>query len=257
VIKQPLTRQLWFQLFSLIALCSLLYLGISWIQRRRLSELNQTLDSERMRSLMQQINPHFVYNTLNSIQFFIFKDKKIEAENYLSKFSNMMRKNFEFSGKDYITLKEELDHLENYIEMQRIRFENQIQTNLNIELSLRQKNYLVPPFLIQPIIENSFKHGLRHSQTRASILDLNVKLKKPYIEISVKDNGIGRVESSKNKAFNLNRSSSTKNLEKRIQLLNKLRKYKANPITFEILDLYDENKMSEGTLVTFKFPIQQ
>ncbi len=253
-IDHPLRQKLWFQILIAILTLTGLFWLVNYIQREKLSKVKQNLESEKMRSLLQQMNPHFIYNTLNSIQYFIFNDKRYEAGKYLSIFSDLMRKNFEFSESEYIPLKEEIDHIKNYLGMEKIRFEDQLDIQIDIEENLKSNSIHIPPFLIQPILENAIKHGLRSSVNNRK-LTISFHKRAPYLKVTITDNGIGRVAAG-NRKKNINKPySSNINIQKRIELLNRLEKNKPNPISFEIEDLYNQNNSSDGTKVTFKFPL--
>jgi len=254
-IDSPLQEKLWFQMLSLLLVFFILYQIVVYIQKQKLSRVKQNLEAEKMRSLLQQMNPHFIYNTLNSIQYFIFNDKRFEAGKYLSIFSDLMRRNFEFSESEYIPLKDEIEHIQNYLEMEKIRFEEQLDIQFDIQEGLDVASIQIPPFLLQPILENAIKHGLRGTENNR-ILNTKIYRTDNILNVDISDNGIGRMAADKRKKKSERIYTSNLNIKKRIELLNRLDKNKNKPISFEIDDLYDNKETPEGTKVKFKFPIQ-
>jgi len=153
-IERPLHEKWWFRSTTslIIALFSISFALFFANSKNKLLKLKNELQLEKMNSLIQQMNPHFIYNTLNAIQYFIFKEEKIEAAKYLANFSGLVRKNFEYSNCEFISLEKEIEHIKNYLIMEEVRFEDKVEIELIIQDSLHAKDLIIPPFFIQPFI---------------------------------------------------------------------------------------------------------
>lgn len=201
-----------------------------------------------LQSLRREMNPHFLFNSLNSVNQFIAQNNEIEANKYLTSYSNLMRNMMENSNKDYIPLNAELEHLKKYLELEKLRFDDKFDYRIEIDPELDADAVIVPNMLIQPNIENAIWHGLRYKETSGT---LNVLFGKNgnRSHVIIEDNGIGLEESSKLKTQNQKKHESRgiKNVRERITLLNEL--YKAN-ITF---DIREKKGNESGVVVTIEW----
>jgi len=201
-----------------------------------------------LQSLRREMNPHFIFNSLNSVNQFIAQNKEIEANKYLTSYSSLMRNMMESSSKDFIPLQNEIDHLQKYLELEHLRFSSQFDFIINVDESIDADAVLAPNMLIQPHLENAIWHGLRYKETKG-LLVLSIKNKKSFIEISIDDNGIGIEKSNAIKTQNqkIHQSIGLQNIKERTKLLNDL--YKVD-ISFAVI-----NKVNDGgTIVTLKIP---
>ena len=128
---------------------------------RKISEITQA-------NLRQQMNPHFIFNTLNSIQYYMYQHDKLATNNYLTKFSSLMRKVLENSQHTSVPLRDELDALNLYLELEMIRFKDKFEYEINIDEEIDTLLYKVPTMLIQPYVENSICHGLMPGESKGS-----------------------------------------------------------------------------------------
>jgi tetratricopeptide (TPR) repeat protein len=205
-------------------------------------------------SLRKIINPHFIFNSLNSIQSFILQNEKLEASMYLSKFSDLMRKVLDQSQKEFISLKDEIETLDLYIELESKRFEGKFSWNINIDNNLNTDKVFVPPLIAQPFIENAIWHGLMHLENEGKLL-VSVKGFDDFLAFTIEDNGIGREKSAQLNKNRKNREShGIKITQERIKAINSL-----HDIDFSVnyTDLKDENGVGVGTRVEFYLPIQK
>lgn len=192
-IATPMWKRIWF-----IPLCLLLtILGLYYFYKRHIKRIElrnhyeQQLRSSQLVALRTQMNPHFIFNSLNSIQEFIILNEKRLANEYLSKFSKLMRVYLNHSSKNWVLLDEELEALRLYLELEQLRFED-AKINLTIDPALNNQEIHIPPLFIQPYVENAFKHGLLHKKTGRK-LDVSFKKINPQtLEIIIEDNGVGR-----------------------------------------------------------------
>lgn len=209
-----------------------------------------TLEQKMLRS---QMNPHFLFNSLNSIKLYIINNEQKNAVHYLNKFSKLIRKILEASSQKEIPLSEELGTMELYMNIENIRFSNEIDFKIEVEKGINVDNIKIPSLTLQPFLENSLWHGLSPKDGEKKI-QINVKHKdKGHVTIEIMDNGIGRTMAEVNKE---NRVLKRKSLGIRItkeRLANFAKDYQ-NKFDVDILDLFDENGDPNGTKVVLDIP---
>lgn len=178
-----------------------------------------------LQSLRREMNPHFIFNSLNSVNQFIATNNELEANQYLTKFSKLMRGVMENSAEDFIPFQQELDLLQNYLALEKTRFADKFDYEIIVDENLNQQNLQIPGMMVQPFLENAIWHGLRY-RTEKGFLKLNFKKENQYLKITIEDNGIGIEESKKQKTIHQkNREGrGMKNTLERIRLLNDLYK---------------------------------
>lgn len=200
-----------------------------------------------LKSLRSQMNPHFIFNALNSVNNYIAKSDERSANRFLSEFSTLMRSVLENSEEDFIPLIKEIELLELYVKLEHSRFSDKFDYQINVDEHLDVTAFQIPPMLLQPYIENAIWHGLRYKEEKGFLhINLNQK-NKDSVEITIKDNGIGRKKSAQLKTQNQKKQKSKGmgNIKKRVAILNDMYKDK---VSVQISDL--ENNGS-GTLVRF------
>ncbi|HSD13783.1 MAG TPA: histidine kinase [Flavobacterium sp.] len=203
-----------------------------------------------LQSLRREMNPHFIFNSLNSVNQFISQNKELEANKYLTSYSHLMRNMMENSNKDFIGLGNEIEQLKKYLDLEHLRFQDKFEYQIVVDDALDTETTLVPNMLIQPHLENAIWHGLRYRETKGLLL-LKFELNRGKVSVIVDDNGIGLSESAALKTRNqkVHQSRGMTNTKERISLLNEL--YKTN-IDFSIIE---KNSGTTGTLVTLTFPL--
>lgn len=206
-------------------------------------------------ALKSQMNPHFIFNALNSIQeLYTIGDKKI-ANEQMGNFATLTRKILDVSGKQKIELSEEIEILTKYLELESMRFENDFSYHIHLDENIDEDYTKLPPMLIQPYIENAMKHGLLHKKDQKRIdIYFEINVEESFLKCIIDDNGIGRNASAE---INKNRpqshvSFSTSATEKRLQLLNHK---KENTIAVLFEDKEDENGNALGTKVIINIPL--
>jgi len=197
------------------------------------------------------MNPHFIFNSLNSVNHYISLHQEREANQYLSTFSMLMRGVLSNSGKDFISLREELRMLKIYTDLEQARFAEKFIVHWHIAEELPLDDLLVPPLLLQPYVENAVWHGLRYLDHQG-MLQIRIGKDVNKVYCTIEDHGIGRRKSKELKTRNQQRSSGTglKNTEERIQILNKL--YHTG-VHVQIEDLNEQF----GTIVRISIPLKQ
>lgn len=209
-----------------------------------LAHANKTISELKLMALRSVMNPHFIFNALNSIQFFIAKNDRRNAINYLSTFSKLIRGILTNSVSNKVKLSEEIEMLTHYVNLELLRFENKFEFILNIAPELDVDNIEIPSLLIQPYVENAILHGLYNKPTKG-VLRISAREEKDFMLFEIEDDGVGREHARKLRQQNFpqHKSMGTILTEERLKLINLEEK-----ASLEIIDLFDGEK-SSGTLV--------
>ena len=242
-LKDELIRKKNIFNYSLIAVLLILS-GLVFFIFRTLKKVQIKNKKIALQSLRREMNPHFIFNSLNSVNQFIATNNELEANQYLTKFSKLMRGVMENSTEDFIPFPQELDLLQNYLALEKTRFIDKFDFEIIVDDNLNQQNLPIPGMLIQPFLENAIWHGLRY-RSEKGFLKLNFSKENESLKITIEDNGIGIKESKKQKTHHQkNREGrGMKNTFERIKLLNDL--YKKNIIC-------SVNDSENGVLVELK-----
>ncbi|UII31225.1 PAS domain S-box protein [Fulvivirga ulvae] len=214
-------------------------------KEKELAEAQKKIGELKLMALRSVMSPHFIFNVLNSIQYYIIKNDRVNAINYLSTFSKLIRSVLTHSIDNKIKLSDELDILKNYIDLELARFENKFEYVLNVEEDIDTDSIEIPSLLLQPYIENAINHGLYNKQEKG-LLVVNIFEEGNFIYFRIEDNGIGRQAAMelRKKNFPAHRSMGVKLTEERLRLINEEQR-----ITFHIEDLKDGDQPA-GTRVT-------
>jgi PAS domain S-box-containing protein len=217
-------------------------------QSRNLAEANKKIAELRLMALRSVMNPHFIFNVLSSIQFFITKNDKLNALNYLTSFSKLMRTVLTRSVAETVSVKEEVDMLKEYIHLEKLRFDQLFEFKLECNAEIDLASYNIPPLLIQPYVENAILHGL-YNKGASGVLILRIKILPDYLVFEIEDDGIGRAMATKIKEQSqiTQKSMGTQLTEERLRLFNDDQE---NAVKYE--DLVDENGNPAGTIVCVK-----
>lgn len=177
-----------------------------------------------LQSLRREMNPHFIFNSLNSVNQFIAQNNELEANRYLSSYSKLMRNVMENSNKDFISLSKEIEQMKEYLDLEYMRFHDKFDYKIEIDETLDTDTILIPNMLIQPQLENAIWHGLRYKEGNSGLLILSIKANGHTLYILIDDNGIGLTKSQdlKTKHQKEHHSRGLTNTQERINLLNSL-----------------------------------
>lgn len=202
-----------------------------------------------LQSLRREMNPHFIFNSLNSVNQFIAQNNELEANKYLTSYSKLMRNIMENSNKDFIKLTQELEQLKEYLGLEELRFQDKFSYFIEVDENLDTDATYIPNMLIQPNLENAIWHGLRYKEEKG-LLRLSVKQFNDKIIVTIEDNGIGLKQSTDSKTENqkLHKSRGLTNTKDRILLLNKL-----YSVSIE-LKIFEKRKPKTGVIVKLIFP---
>lgn len=257
-IDKPYWKKWWFiASYILLFVVSTVLIIRSRERRARLlarkdAEFKQRLAETELKALRAQMNPHFVFNAIGSIQNFILNNKNDDANKYLIIFAQLIRNVLEQSKEEMITLREETDTLRLYLGLEALRFKNRFQWNIRIDEHCDSAHVLVPPLLLQPFIENALWHGLGTLEKQGE-LNLTVRAEGEKLVCTIEDNGIGRkaageLQKNRSKRTSLGTAISRERLASMEQLLGR-------KTELEITDLYDESGKSCGTRVKIILPL--
>jgi hypothetical protein len=260
VCKTPFWSSVWFWVFVFSLTIFLLIMSfrrrIRSIRQREKEEkeLQKRISESEQMALKAQMNPHFIFNSLNSIQHYVI-DRDVEGANsFISGFSKLMRQTLEFSSKDTISLEEEISYLTTYLSLEKARMESQFLYEVQITTEENEAQLEIPPLLLQPYVENALRHGVRYLTDRNGFILLSFQQRGSLLICTIEDNGVGRSKAGELKAVNpIEYQSRGMSLTaERIALLNagRLRK-----IEVTVEDLEDPSGKATGTRVQVIFPI--
>ena len=219
------------------------------------AEYDKELAELKIASLRSQMNPHFIFNSLNAIKLYIIDNKQENAVYYLNKFSKLIRKILASTREKEITLAEEIETIKLYIDIENIRFNNEIESTFTIDEELSLDTIKIPSLILQPFVENAIWHGLSLKKVSKKLhIDIQKK-EDTYVKIIIEDNGIGRDKSALIKQKKMYKKDSIGiNLTK--ERLSNFEKAYKNISSIKFKDLYDENKNAVGTKVVLKIPLK-
>jgi hypothetical protein len=257
-IRTPWFKQLWFILF---AICLSVFL-MGWIIRLRIegihkkAEINNNLNKQvaemEMQALRAHMNPHFIFNALSAIQNYYSNNEEEKANEYMFKFSGLIRKMLDYSKDNFIPLDEEIDLITNYMLLEQMRFEDMLEFKLHIDNNLDPSDYKLPSLMLQPLLENAVNHGVR-TVKGIGIIELRLLKTESGLQCEVKDNGIGiiKAEELKKKSGSSHKSKGLEMLLKRIESINQLY---GSKVTITVMDISDFEPDKTGTAIILDFP---
>jgi putative methionine-R-sulfoxide reductase with GAF domain/anti-sigma regulatory factor (Ser/Thr protein kinase) len=223
------------------------------VKQKELAFINQQLAEAQLLALQTQMNPHFIFNSLNSIKGMILDNEQQRASRYMSKFANLLRITLNQSKEVFTTLDENMEHLENYLTMEKLRFDDSFTFRITSQEDISKEDTLIPTMMIQPLAENAVWHGLMPKKGKKKLV-IHFSKNGERISCIVEDNGIGINRSAELKKLNrpLHKSVGLNNLRNRIKILND--KYDTG-CSLEIFDLHDLNDGKTGSCAVLSFRI--
>ena len=259
-IATPFWKTIWF--WIIVFLSSVTLVGFV-IRRRYLliqesnnekAKIKQQLATLEQSALQAQMNPHFIFNCLNSIQQFIMLNDKEKANRYLTEFANLIRNTFDNSGKKYITVAAEAAYLDKYLDLEQLRYGDNFKFEINIDKTVEKDFTEMPAMLLQPYVENSLRHGIRNKKGGGGIVVVNFTQQNNILICTITDNGVGRAAALllKSKEHIEYQSKGMLLTERRIELLNTSLE---NNITIEVKDLMNDAGESSGTEIVIRIPL--
>ncbi|WAC40293.1 sensor histidine kinase [Pedobacter sp. SL55] len=263
-IGQPFWWSYWFVCLLVLLAITIAYILYRYqikknnlVNQQKLDRisLENNLNQSKLKAIKSQMNPHFFYNALNTIQSYILANDKRQAVSYLSKFANLTRTILEMSEKDEVSLAEEIKTIGFYLDIEKARFDADFDYQITEVGITSREDIKLPSMLLQPYLENAIKHGLLHKEGH-KYLNITFTKTSERLVVAIEDNGIGRkksmalnqIKQSKYKSF------ATAALQSRIELLNK---NKTEKILIQYFDKVGENQQSTGTVVVIELPLNE
>jgi hypothetical protein len=255
-VLPPVWQRWWFYLLLAFLVGSFVWI---WARRRvrRIREENKIREEMgrlEATALRMQMNPHFIFNALESISNFILGNKKKEAIHYLASFAKLIRNTLESAHEPTILLDQEIGVLRNYLELEQMRYGGRLEFSIDCSEEWLER-YRIPPMLLQPYVENAVKHGLK-ARKGAGRIDVHFRLEEAALAVEIRDDGIGRQASAQllERSFGApdKKSMSMSIIQQRIRLL---RDKGGQDIRVEVRDLVDENGDAKGTSVHLRLPL--
>jgi len=244
--------------FFIIIVWNLIYFAYHYVVRTRQAQLDkirlESLVKElELKTIKSHINPHFIFNALNGIKRMILEQDISNASRYLSKFAQMIRLTLSQSKQSFVTLKENIEYLESYLEMEKLRFDDSFTYTIQTDDELTDEGITIPTLMIQPLVENAIWHGLMHREGEKAV-DIVFSLQGEVFTCAITDNGIGirQAEKLKQQRKTAHRSVGLDNLRNRISIMNE--KYHMD-CALTITDRSDNGHHNTGTQAVLRFKL--
>ncbi len=254
-VATPFWKNVWFWAAVAIVFQLFIIFIVNRRQKRKKElKLAQKLAAVQTAALEQQaftslMNPHFIFNALNSIQHYINVQDRQNANRYLSDFASLIRKNFEASHDSFIPLEEEVENIKLYLNLEQMRFTDHFSYKVIIDKDLEIEEWMIPTMILQPLLENALLHGIMPSKIAGKV-SIHFKLQQQDLLIVITDNGIGLVNSNVLKVDTVHKSRGMELIKKRIKALNS---FDSQPITIFMEPTF-KNKNNPGNKISFLIP---
>ena len=259
-VATPWWLSIWFWSLVAIGLAGLTYMAYVWRIRQVRKEEKLKADFQRkltemeMSALRAQMNPHFIFNAMNSIDYYIISNEQEKASDYLNRFSRLIRLILQNSKSTVVPLKDDLEALQLYIDIENMRFDDVFEYEILLEEEVDTELIEIPPMILQPYVENAIWHGLKQKKNGKGRLGVKIRRSEKSIVCVIEDNGIGReaAEKLKSKSGDRRKSFGMKITKGRLEALNQIANTNAS---VQIFDLNKEDKSASGTRVEIVIPI--
>lgn len=249
-VKPKFWETFWFTLASVVGTLFLVSI-IFWFRLKQANKMNQlksAMVNSQNKALSAQMNPHFIFNSLNSISHGLLNNNVRSSVLFIGKFGKLMRTIFENSEEAFITLDEELQALKTYLELEKLRLQEKLQYSIQIDLEIQGDQVYLPALLLQPFVENAIWHGIASLPEGEGFIEIKIELDKEFIVIKIEDNGIGFQQ----KGNQLKKEKSAIQIaKKRLELIRQIYKKK---ISFSV-DFLNENALNKGTKIELQLPL--
>ncbi len=256
-VEKPWWQNNWLRLLAILLIAGIIY----WITSKRIKKireeekrktaLNTRIAELEQTALRSQMNPHFIFNCLTSIQQLIVSGNKIDANEYLVKFARLIRKTLELSAHHFIPLREKMEYLNDYLYLEQLRLSKPFEYSITKDEAINAGKILIPNMMVQPIVENCIRHGIKSLENKKGIISIHFKLNGKTITCTITDNGVGRTHTTANEStFTKHKSYGIDIVQKRMEL------FETDNINtgIEIKDLYNEDGTAAGTQVILQLP---
>jgi two-component sensor histidine kinase len=259
IVGAPFWQTLPFQVLIIAVAILITWILVAWRfsilrkEEQERSSVQQKLNELEQMALRAQMNPHFIFNCLNSIQNFIITND-LEATNwYLSEFAHLIRQTLDNSEKSTISITNEIKYLKRYLELEMMRFGHSFDYSIEVDPEIDCDMFSIPTMILQPYIENSIRHGIRYKENGGGSIDIKFQKTRDGFICIIQDNGIGRKKANEYKS-QLRVEYQSKGMSLTAERINILNRQSIDPITIEINDLTNENQQALGTRIIIRFP---
>lgn len=255
-INQPFWMEGWFILLLFFAGALILFFVLqrSFAVKQERALLTMKNHKSELKALRAQMNPHFLFNVLNSIQYLVIEKKREASISSISRFSRLIRNVLKYSGEEWISLEHEISFLKDYINLEKLR----ASKKFNFQLAtgdLNTNKIRIPTLLLQPFVENAIWHGIEPLPDKKGILSIKFIKESAYLKCEIQDNGVGRNSKMKKK---VHESKGLKIISDRLKIVNEtFGRKETNRYTYQIHDLKDEKGNPAGTLIVLKLPVHE
>ncbi|MBL7701748.1 MAG: histidine kinase [Ferruginibacter sp.] len=254
-IKAPFYKTWWFWLILVLLVQFLLFMAYNYFSRKA-KEKKMALQSQqadyaslKQQAFTQLMNPHFIFNALNSVQHYVNKQDRQSANKYLSDFATLIRRSFDASQKSFVTLEEELETIRLYLQLESMRFAGKFEYRINVDESADDEDWMLPSMMLQPFLENAILHGLMPLDEKG-LLTIDVAAQNNCLRVIIADNGIGIEKSKALRSGTKHKSKGMQLITERLELLGKLSK---EPVTLAIT-ASNPDAANPGTKITLIIP---
>lgn len=249
IIEKAFWFTWWFWGISIMLLFIIVLLIIKYIVKRKNIENKKEIKyiQAEYRSLNALMNPHFIFNSINNVQGLINSNEKQAASEYLRTISDLIRQNMYNITGDFITLKKEIELIENYLKLEKLRFEDKLNFEINIDPDIDMDFIKIPPLLIQPLVENALKYGIWQSNKKNSLLQINIYYDKNCVCVDIIDNGNGLVSPQINSTEH--QSTALNNIKSRLEQLSRMHK---KIFAFAIQEIKDKEGNIDGVKASIR-----
>ena len=260
LVQAPFWKTIWFYVLMAAVIITAITILFNWRNKKTKHRLEEKNNFQKQfavleqQALQSQMNPHFIFNCLNSIQQYILTNDKEKANQYLTDFAALIRQTLDISSQKTITVAEEASYLKKYLDMERMRFGDTFNYSIYVAGEVKADYVQIPALLLQPYVENSLRHGIRYKTEGGGKIEISFSLKQDNLHCIIKDNGVGRDKAAEFKSRqHIEYQSKGMSLTgKRIELLNTINERK---IIVTVTDLLKENNAAAGTLVEINIPV--
>jgi ligand-binding sensor domain-containing protein len=259
LVRFEISTPFWRSGFFWVLMVAILVAGLLYLQKRRdkrkqKAAVEKVLTEKRiteleMQALKAQINPHFVFNCLNSIKSFIYDKDYRQADKYLDRFSELMRSTIDHSDAAIILVRDEMNYLDNYLQLEQLRFEDKFNYKISVDISVDTHKVFIPAMLLQPYVENAIRHGMRFLENRKGLIKITATTGDNFLVCQIDDDGIGREKATQLKSkMHIEYQSKGMSISKRrAELYN---------IEQTIIDKKDIAGNASGTTIIVKIPLE-
>jgi hypothetical protein len=260
-VEKLLWEKTWFRILALLIIGALIWIfvnaRIKKIRRQNEEKMqinNRMAELEQM-ALKAQMNPHFIFNSLNSVQQYVIDKDLRGANKFITDFSRLIRLTLDISSKTKISLYEEISYLTTYLELEKTKFEDKFSYRVTVADNLDPSDWYIPPMILQPYVENSIRHGVRYRADKLGEIRVSMELNEQYLICRVEDNGVGRKVAAQFKSqMPIEYQSKGMTLTaRRIEMLNR---HQQVPALIEVEDILINNQIA-GTRVVLQFPVAE